>query len=519
MSVESPEPSPNSPRKTRRRPAAWPVAVLLTFVVIGTGLLFTSIPGKIKRGLREIFAPKRVVVKNVDEEDLRRQIESRLRSEMEEEYAHELDAVKRSADASVKAARDQAQGAQGVRETGLPEDFSAATGGDVRKLRSGIPFKTEVKITKGAVASKERATDDSYTAEYTLNVRLPSPAKTLPELETSNPKLGAILPGLAPMLEKAEISGWYWKLYDDKTARLKRDATALSELLTKHNLYDCETILNLRGGNGRKVFLLQAEMDVVSDGSDGDRLPTMPEEIVNSPNYQPFTSYGWPKRGNAANPMIAGWERRISAGEKELASRATAPDRKKWLKDRLNFLKRGVADLKSRSFLIAEYDPFIVIPVNLLAANHDPFAPKVGDFAVVIYGDRVLPALVGDGGPTFKVGEASLRIARELNLKASPYNRPVSDLKVTYLVFPGSRETERTPPDYGAWRGKCEALLQEIGGLGTGYALHTWMDLLPKPEPAPIVPAAAPSTPAASNAEVLEVEPSAPVQEPASASP
>lgn len=519
MSAESPEApaaQPKSRKTRRRRRAMWPVVIFLTLLAIGIGLLFTPVPGKIKRGLREIFAPKPVVGKNVDEEDLRRQIESRLRSEMETEYAHELDAVKRSADASVKAARDQSQGTQ---DTGLPEDFSSATGGDVRKLRSGIPFKTEVVIDKGAFASKERVTDDSYTAEYTLHVRLPSPAKTLPELESSNPKLGAILPGLGPMLEKAEISGWYWKLYDDKTARLKRDATALNELLTKHNLYDCETILNLRGGNGRKVFLLQAEMDVVSDGSDGDRLPAMPEEIVNSPNYQPFTSYGWPKRGTTPNPMIAGWERRISAGEKELANRATTADRKKWLKDRLNFIKRGVADLKSRSFLIAEYDPFIVIPVNILGAANDPFAPKIGDFAVVIYGERVLPAVVGDGGPTFKVGEASLRIARELNSKATPYNRPVSDLKVTYLVFPGSRETERTPPDYGAWRGKCEALLQEIGGLGAGYSVYTWPDLLAKPEPAPVVPATTPSQPAATQISTPVSEPVAPVQEAAPASP
>ena len=519
MSAESPEApaaQPKSRKTRRRRRAFWPVAVLLTFLAIGTGLLFTPVPGKIKRGLREIFSPRPVAGKNVDEEDLRRQIESRLRSEMETEYAHELDAVKRSADASVKAARDQAQGAQ----TGLPEDFSAATGGDVRKLRSGIPFKSEVVVEKGAFASKERVTDDSYTAEYTLHVRLPSPAKTLAELESSNPKLGAILPGLGPMLEKAEISGWYWKLYDDKTARLKRDATALNELLTKHNLYDCETILNLRGGNGRKVFLLQAEMDVVSDGSDGDRLPVMPEEIVNSPNYQPFTSYGWPKRGTMPNPMIAGWERRISAGEKELANRATTADRKKWLKDRLNFIKRGVSDLKSRSFLIAEYDPFIVIPVNILGAANDPFAPKIGDFALVIYGDRVLPAVVGDGGPTFKVGEASLRIARELNSKATPYNRPVSDLKVTYLVFPGSRDAERTPPDYGAWRSKCEGLLQEIGGLGAGYSVYTWADLLPKPEPAPVVPASTPSQPATTDVSTPVSQPTtAPVQETAPASP
>ena len=53
-------------------------------------------------------------------------------------------------------------------------------------------------------------------------------------------------------------------------------------------------------GSGRGVFLLQAEMDVVSDGSDGDRLPVMPEEIVTSTNYQPFTSYGWRKTGSTS---------------------------------------------------------------------------------------------------------------------------------------------------------------------------------------------------------------------------
>lgn len=70
----------------------------------------------------------------------------------------------------------------------------------------------------------------------------------------------------------------------------------LQELLSKHNFYDLETILHLRDpATNRRVFLMQSEMDVVSDGSDGDRLATMPAEIVESTNYQPFTSYGWKK--------------------------------------------------------------------------------------------------------------------------------------------------------------------------------------------------------------------------------
>jgi hypothetical protein len=151
-------------------------------------------------------------------------------------------------------------------------------------------------------------------------------------------------------------------------------------------------------------------------------------------------------------------------------------------------LKRGIQDLKARSYLIAEYDPFIVIPVNLLTASSDPFAPKVGDYAVVIHGEKVYPCIVGDGGPTFKVGEASLRMARELNKSASPYSRPVSDLTVSYVVFPGSREKKAGPPDYEVWRQKCHELLLEIGGLGNGYQLHQWTDLLPKTEPQPVTP-------------------------------
>lgn len=476
----------------RREPGkgfGWGRATLLVLVLAGVGSLFTSIPSKIKRGLKEVFASNPQIVKvPADEEDIRRQIESRLRIEMEQAYDRQVEAIKKAADKKIEEAR---------REQDAPSatDFTQSSESDIRQLHAGIPLKTEVKLDKGSLASRERALADSYVAEYTLKVRLPAPAKTMADLELSNPKLGKLFPGLGPMVAQAEVSPWYFKIYDNKTEHLKQDATALNELLSKHNLYDCETILNLRAPGGRKVFLLQAEMDVVSDGSDGDRLATMPDEIVNSSNYQPFTSYGWPKKSQTPNPMIAGWEKRIAAAEKEIADRATTAERKKWLRDRVTYLKKGITDLKSRSFLIAEYDPFIVIPVNILGSSSDPFAPNVGDYALVVYGEKIVPAVVGDGGPNYKVGEASLRIAKELNSRATPYNRPVSDLKVTYLVFPGSREAERSPPDYAAWRTKCQALVQEIGGLGEGGQILEWKDLLapPPPPPAPVTPPANPA--------------------------
>jgi Fungal chitosanase of glycosyl hydrolase group 75 len=458
----------------RKQGVSWLGAIFFLLILGGIGLLFTSVPSKVKRGLKEIFSPKPTVVA-IDEKDIYRQAEARIRAELEEKYEQDIAALKKSLEDAEK--QKEPEPTQKV----APEP-ELGTVTDVRKLRSGIPFKTSVNIAKGGIASRERLDDASYTATYQLSLRLPTPAKTMAELETSSPEISKILPGLAPLVEKAVISPWFAKLYENKASRVRRDANSLNELLTKHNIYDCETILHLQAPGGRKVFFMQAEMDVVSDGSDGDRLPTMPAEIVDSPNYQPFTSYGWAKKTPTPNPMVAGWERRIVAANKELAAAGTTAARKTWLRERIQYLKRGIEDLKSRSFLIADYDPFIVIPVDLLTSN-DPFAPNVGDYAVVLYGKKLYPAIVGDGGPTFKVGEGSLRMAKELNPKASPYSRPVSDLKVSYVVFPGSRETEKGPPDYEKWRQRCHELLGEIGGIGEGYELHQWQDLLPKPTP------------------------------------
>ena len=471
----------------------WLRAGFFVIALAGAVIVFTPPGEKIMRGVKNLLRPPAPpVVKNNDAEDLQRQLESRHREELESmqaEHERERQELNKKLE---EAAKRQAADTTPEPEPPLSQ-HTAQSGGDVRTLRSGIPFKTEVKVEKGGIASIERKDKESYTAEYTLKIRVPEPSKTLDQLQKVNPELSKLLPGLPAMLEKPEVSRWFFALYDNKTERLKRDANRLNELLTKHNYYDCETILNLRHPQtGRKVFLLQAEMDVVSDGSDGDRLATMPDEIVNSTHYQPFTSYGWPKKTSTPNPMVAGWEKRIANANKELAAAGTTAERKTWLRDRIKYLQRGITDMKGRSFLIAEYDPFIVIPVNLLTAG-DPFAPKVGDYAVVVHGKKVYPAIVGDGGPTFKVGEASLRMAKEINPRASPYSRPESDLVVTYFVFPGSREETKTPPDYEKWRTKCEELLKECGGLGDGVELHRWQNLLPDPAP-PVAPPEPPAS-------------------------
>jgi hypothetical protein len=460
-----------------RRGFPWFGVGFLILVAALVGSFFTNIPAKVARNIKEMTAPPKQLP-GTDEETIALQIEQRLRAEYEEKLKRELAELKKSAPTTQPEVPPEP-----------PPQIPLGTVTDVRQLRSGIPFKTEITFEEGQTAVAERVDPESYTARYELNLRLPKAATTLEELEKPSPNLSAILPGLPPLLEKAKVSPFYATLYKNKADRVRRDAHSLTELLTKHNIYDCETILHMTAANGRKVFFMQAEMDVVSDGSDGDRLAEMPDAIVNSTHYQPFTSYGWPKKTPTPNPMIAGWEKRIEAGTKEMKDPVTSADRKKWLAERIAMLKRGIQDLKARSYLIAEYDPFIVIPVNLLTNRSDPFAPKVGDYAVVIYGEKVYPCIVGDGGPTFKVGEASLRMAKEINERASPYSRPVSDLTVSYVVFPGSREPKNGPPDYEVWRQKCHELLQEVGGLGDGYQLHQWTDLIPKTESAEATPA------------------------------
>jgi len=340
----------------------------------------------------------------------------------------------------------------------------------ISKSSMGIDVKTVVEEKKGQIASKERKRDGSYEAEYTLKVHRPVAAKSLDELKLMNPNLDKILPGLPKLLTKSKVSPFFKKLYDNKLSRLKRNAGRFDKLLTKHNYFDCQTMLEMEHPESKqKVFLMQGDMDVVSDGSDGDRLATMPDKIVNSAYYQPSTSYGWSKRGTTENPLIPGWRKRLAEAKKANNSKEVAR------------LTAGIEDMKRRSFLIADYDPFIVIPIDVIQDRESAWGPNVGDYVLVIYKEKIYPAIVGDAGPSFKVGEGSLRMAKTINPKASSYSRPVSEVNVTYVVFPRT-SGKWGPPNYDDWRNECAKLLKEIGGLGEGYSLEKWENTLPKQE-------------------------------------
>ncbi len=358
---------------------------------------------------------------------------------------------------------------------------------DIRKTVRGFNLKYKAEFTPGKLATLERTRDDSYVADFKLKVKIPKPATTVEELKVANPELTSVLPGLPALVENSKVSSFYKSLYDNKSQYLRNRVLSLGETLTMHNFFDCQTMLEMtHPESNRKVFLFQADMDVVTDGSDGDRLSTMPDEVVKSTYYQPFTSYSWKKKTDIPNPMAAGWQQRINKAKQEIANSATSRERSNWLKSRIRMLERGIDDMKRNSFLIAEHDPFIVISINKFKARGiDKFAPHVGDYVAVIHGNKIYPAIVGDGGPTFKVGEASLRLARTINPAASSINRPVSNLGVTYVVFPGTAPKPKAAPDYELWHRECTRLLGEIGGIGTGYQLHKWENTIPEPEPEP----------------------------------
>ena len=145
------------------------------FVVVLAGAILPFTP----QGRQMLRAAKRLIerpepVAVPDEAELKRVLEAELREGIEKEFEAKLEAAKRSLVAEAEKREREAEEKR-RKEAVLPPltAHTAASGGDVRKLRSGIPFKSNVKVESGTIASKERTDDGSYTAEYTLTLIFP----------------------------------------------------------------------------------------------------------------------------------------------------------------------------------------------------------------------------------------------------------------------------------------------------------------------------------------------------------
>ena len=361
----------------------------------------------------------------------------------------------------------------------LPEKVEPGRYDHINSMTPGLNILSSVQFHAGTTASQDRKEQDAYQVQVSLNLKLPQAANG-ETLKLANPQLPELFTRYTDLMAGARVSQWYQALYLHKQNRVRKEAATLGRLLDRHNYYDTDTILEIEAPDTkRKVLWMQADMDVVSDGSDGDRLPDMPEKVKNSDHYQPMTSYRWRKLGNNPNPLLPHWEERVKKLSKD--KKANAGD--------LQHAKNVVHDLKKYSFLLAEYDSFIVIPLTLKEGNNDTYRPQLGDYAAVVVDNRVFPAIVGDYGPRFKAGEASLRLARLINPKATPFARPVSHLGVSYIVFPGTKEPENGPIDYNRLNARVQELLNEMGGLTQTAQFQQVEDpLAPKPQPSPAQP-------------------------------
>ncbi len=367
---------------------------------------------------------------------------------------------------------------------------------EVGKIFNGLKYSVKLETDFGGTATRERNDPDSYTAELVVKVKVPKPYRELEELKRINESLPEVLPALPTLLETAKVSPLFDELYRLKVANLQNNLMRLDAVLSRHNFYDCETLLELQHPKtDRRALLVQSDMDSDTDGSDSDR---MPEVEGASSTFQPFTSYYWAKKTDKPSPFIAPRETKIKAWEAELATPAVTAARKSELRDAMAKARDEIGYLKQSSYLIAAADPYIVLPGAMwYKSKPGPFKPRVGDYCVVIYGKTLYPAIVGDVGPMNVVGEASLRLGKEINPKTSGELRATNDLKVTYLIFPGTAD-KFDVPDLAKWRARCEKYLGEIGGFSG--ELFTWVDVTkpktPPATPAPTTPAPTASTPA-----------------------
>ena len=338
----------------------------------------------------------------------------------------------------------------------LPEKVESGSFENFVTLSRGLNLRNNLIFNTGSTASQDRKKKQAYMIRMELELLLPHAAQG-DELLHANPLLKKTLAQYDALMQHAVVSRWFHSLYLHKQNNIRKSMTKLSQPLDRHNFYDTDTILEITApASQRRALWIQADMDVVSDGSDGDRMPTMPEEIRKSDYYQPTTSYRWKKRTSTPNPLLARWEAKLAKLQKEKPRNNSAIDN----------AQRVIWDLKKYSYLLAQWDPFIVIPLTLKEGRNDSFRPQPGDYVAVIVGKRVFPAIVGDYGPRHKTGEASLRLAKLINPKSGVYSRPISSLEASYIIFPKTAEAEPGPIDYERLNARCKELLDELGGLG-----------------------------------------------------
>ena len=354
---------------------------------------------------------------------------------------------------------------------------------DTAKLFNGITLTSKVDCTPSQETALTAVSDsNSYKMDINLHVQWPKAATSLRDLQAATPDIIGLIPGLDSLLTNAAPSPDFAALLNHKERSLRANLGQLQKLPYRDSLFDCQTILELSyPATSRRALLIQAIMNVNTDGSDGDR--NLPIDRLSS-TYQPQTNYRWEKKSDRPNICLRDEVSQLALTEAELGSGTMTPKERGTLEARRDAAKATIAELKRWSFLAGTSDPFIVLPSFMVGKSADQ--PGIGDYAVVIAKGTLYPAILGDLGPNSKIGEASLRICREIFPESGADRRPISRPEVVYLVFPGTAEKPFTAPDYAHWSERCHQLWKEFGGSDTA-SWHEWSSLeKPWPTPTPL---------------------------------
>lgn len=345
----------------------------------------------------------------------------------------------------------------------------------------GAELPAWVEAVKEPLVLNRSAPPAYLEITQTVTIARPKPLTKIDDLEKLNPGLSQALPALRGLIESATVSPKFKKLYDTKIDSVKN-----GDWMSAGTFFDCATVLNVKGAkSGRSAVIFQSDMDTCTDGSDPDRFSLLSDydDARLSRSYQPILAYSWAKASGdtATSPFLKYYDDTLGQlrelkkqvdGFVQADRGAFWPDVQKYFDEALTRVDRRAAyfrpDLLKRRSLVASVDPYMVIPSTWVDEKM-----RVGDYAAVIYAGRIYPCIIGDTGPTTKAGEASQKLAQALNPKASGRVSAVTNVGVTYIVFPGTR-AEMGPPDWPKFEREVSRLLGEIGEPGSDAKLHSW---------------------------------------------
>jgi len=113
-----------------------------------------------------------------------------------------------------------------------------------------------------------------------------------------------------------------------------------------------------------------------------------------------------------------------------------------------------------RRYVDASTIPFFVLPGPALHTGH----ARLGDFGAVWnrHTEKLAFAIFADIGPTTRIGEGSIALARELGIPDSPLSGGADD-GISYVVFAGSGNGFARPPIQ--IRANSQKLLERWGGV------------------------------------------------------